>query len=86
MLEREKEAGLLPDPTWRLLVTKDGLPLWGSAASGEVQTFEAPQPVMDIRGGFFCDEPVGMLVSHVHSMICMLSQLVRDKMTLAWVQ
>ena len=57
MLEREKEAGLLPDPTWRPFPTKDGLPLWGCAASGDLRT-EAPLPVRDIRGGFFCDEPV----------------------------
>lgn len=56
MLEREKEASLTPHPTWRFFQTKDGLPLWGCAATGNIRTDEPPS-VTDIRGGFFCDEP-----------------------------
>ena len=56
MLEREKEASLMPHPTWRFFQTKDGLPLWGCAATGNIRT-EEPPTVTDIRGGFFCDEP-----------------------------
>ncbi|CAL8471722.1 g11264 [Coccomyxa elongata] len=56
MLEREKEASLMPHPTWRFFQTKDGLPLWGCAATGNIRTDEPPS-VTDIRGGFFCDEP-----------------------------
>lgn len=59
MLERERAARSLPHPTWRRFVTQAGLPLWLCGATGEVSAFEPPR-CEDMRGGFFCDEPVRM--------------------------
>ena len=49
--------GVLAHPTWRPFVTQTGLPLWLCAATGDATSVE-PAAVRDIRGGFFCDEPV----------------------------
>jgi hypothetical protein len=57
MLERERATRALPHPTWRAFVTRVGLPLWQCGATGEVSTCEPPR-CQDVRGGFFCDEPV----------------------------
>lgn len=67
MLQRERRAGdVLPHPTFRQFQTaEDGFFVFGCSATGEVLT-EAPPPVPDVSGGFFCDEPVSAfsLLSH----------------------
>ena len=57
MLEREEVRGPIPDPCWRAFQTARGLTFWGCTVTGSF-SMDAPKPLMDSKGGFFCDEPV----------------------------
>ena len=57
MLERENVEGVIPDPHWRMFTTERGLQFWGCTVTGAFSV-DAPKPIKDSKGGFFCDEPV----------------------------
>ncbi|KAH8512540.1 hypothetical protein Peur_056547 [Populus x canadensis] len=56
MLQRERNAQVLPHPLYTNLSTEDGFTFHVSTVSGEIITGVAPT-VRDFRGGMFCDEP-----------------------------
>ncbi len=60
MQARERRGGPQPrHPTLlRLPTAESRLPLWADVTSAELSTEPPPMPP-DVRGGFFCDEPVG---------------------------
>ena len=58
MIQREEcTGGFLPDPCWLHFRTEDGSEFWGCTVTGAFSV-EAPRPIWDTKGGFFCDEPV----------------------------
>ena len=60
MLERESAAvPPPPHPTMRGFTTGQGLPVWLCACGGDAAV-EPPEACAPCRGGFVCDEPVGM--------------------------
>ncbi|KAL6010048.1 hypothetical protein ACLOJK_000479 [Asimina triloba] len=56
MLQRERNAELVPHPLFMDFSTEDGFHFYVSTVSGEISTGIAPT-IMDFRGGMFCDEP-----------------------------
>lgn len=62
MLEREEVNGTIPDPCWRRFTTERGSIFWGCTVTGKFRV-EAPVPILDSKGGFFCDEPVRVITS-----------------------
>ncbi|CAK7336531.1 unnamed protein product [Dovyalis caffra] len=56
MLQRERNAQVLPHPLYSNLSTEDGFPFHINTVSGEIITGVAPT-VRDFCGGMFCDEP-----------------------------
>ncbi|KAG6679883.1 hypothetical protein I3842_13G012800 [Carya illinoinensis] len=56
MLQRERDAEILPHPLYSAFSTEDGFSFYVNIVSGEIVTGMAPT-VKDFRGGMFCDEP-----------------------------
>eukprot|EP00884_Botryococcus_braunii_P005336 jgi/Botrbrau1/14803/Bobra.0370s0001.1 len=57
MRQREAVPQKTPHPCWRPLSHPVlGRTLWANVATGELD-LSAPEPVVDCRGGLFCDEP-----------------------------
>ncbi|XP_059447014.1 F-box protein At3g54460 isoform X2 [Corylus avellana] len=56
MLQRERNAEILPHPLFSALSTEDGFSFYVNVVSGEIVT-EIPPTIKDFRGGMFCDEP-----------------------------
>ncbi|KAI5055010.1 hypothetical protein GOP47_0030461 [Adiantum capillus-veneris] len=56
MLQRELHPAPLHHPLYKDLQTEDGFHFYLNCLSGDLSP-EAPPPVMDFRGGLFCDEP-----------------------------
>lgn len=56
MLQRELHPVPLQNPLYRDLQTEDGFHFYLNSLSGDLSP-ETPPPVMDFRGGLFCDEP-----------------------------
>lgn len=56
MLQRELHPISLPHPLYKDLQTEDGFHFYLNRLSGDLSP-EAPFPIMDFRGGLFCDEP-----------------------------
>ncbi|KAJ4969788.1 hypothetical protein NE237_002887 [Protea cynaroides] len=56
MLQRERNAKVLPHPLYMDFSTEDGFHLYINAVSGQITTGVIPT-IRDFRGGMFCDEP-----------------------------
>lgn len=56
MLQRERNAELLPHPLYVALSTDDGFSFHINTVSGDIVIGETPT-IKDFRGGMFCDEP-----------------------------
>ncbi|KAJ4847219.1 hypothetical protein Tsubulata_008468 [Turnera subulata] len=56
MLQRERNAQVLPHPLYASFSTEDGFQFYVNVVSGEIVTGTAPT-FTDFRGGMFCDEP-----------------------------
>lgn len=56
MLQRERNADVLPHPLYMDFSTEDGFSFYINTISGEIITGVAPT-VNDFHGGMFCDEP-----------------------------
>ncbi|XP_009361966.2 F-box protein At3g54460 isoform X1 [Pyrus x bretschneideri] len=56
MLQRERNADILPHPLYSSFSTEDGFSFYINTISGKIDTGVAPT-VNDFHGGMFCDEP-----------------------------
>uniref|UniRef100_A0A2N9HE55 F-box domain-containing protein n=1 Tax=Fagus sylvatica TaxID=28930 RepID=A0A2N9HE55_FAGSY len=56
MLQRERNAEILPHPLYMAFSTEDRFSFYVNIVSGEIVTGIAPT-IKDFRGGMFCDEP-----------------------------
>lgn len=56
MLQRERDAVVLPHPLYMAFSTEDGFSFYINIVSGEIVIGVAPT-IKDFRGGMFCDEP-----------------------------
>ncbi|KAM1703202.1 hypothetical protein TB2_027981 [Malus domestica] len=56
MLQRERNADILPHPLYLSFSTEEGFSFYINTISGKIVTGVAPT-VNDFRGGMFCDEP-----------------------------
>lgn len=56
MLQRERNAEILPHPLYMAFSAEDGFSFYVNIVSGEIVTGIAPS-IKDFRGGMFCDEP-----------------------------
>lgn len=56
MLQRERNAEILPHPLFIDFLTEDGFAFYINTVTGEIVT-GMPPLIRDFRGGMFCDEP-----------------------------
>ncbi|GAV80317.1 SNF2_N domain-containing protein/Helicase_C domain-containing protein/zf-CW domain-containing protein [Cephalotus follicularis] len=56
MLQRERNAEVMPHPLYKVFSTEDGFSFCMNTVTGEIVTGIAPT-IKDFRGGMFCDEP-----------------------------
>ncbi|KAL4600672.1 hypothetical protein ACB092_11G215000 [Castanea dentata] len=56
MLQRERNAEILPHPLYMAFSAEDGFSFYVNIVSGEIVTGIGPS-IKDFRGGMFCDEP-----------------------------
>ncbi|XP_042505070.1 F-box protein At3g54460-like [Macadamia integrifolia] len=56
MLQRERNASVLPHPLYMDFSTEDGFHFYVNSVSGQIATGIIPT-IRDFRGGMFCDEP-----------------------------